>query len=87
MGVEVERAGDQHVETGIDGLARCGHEVLPTNGAVFGADQDRGAALGTALAFYESAARADEMARPRRQALEGDAVGLVLCCLTPSLLR
>ena len=66
MGVEVEGAGDQHVEAGVDRLARGGDNVLPADGAVFGADQDRGAALGAVLAFDERAARADEVARPGR---------------------
>src|SRR5207253_1279683 len=78
MGVEVEGAGDQDVEARIDGLARSRDNVLPADGAVLGTNQDRGAALGTVLAFDESPAGADEITRPRRQALEGDAVALVL---------
>ena len=78
MGVEVEGAGDQHVEAGVHRLARGGDDVLPADSAVFRADEDRGAALGAVLAFDERAARADEGARPGRQALEGDAVALGL---------
>ena len=78
MGVEVEGAGDQHVEAGIHRLAGGGDDVLPADGAVFRPDQDGGAALGTVLAFDECAAGPDEVARPGRQALEGDAVALGL---------
>ena len=78
MGVEVEGAGDQHVEAGVHRLAGRRDEVLPADGAVFRADQDRGPPLGTVLALDEGAARADEVARPGRQALEGDAVALRL---------
>ena len=46
MRVEVEGAGDQHVEAVVHRLARGGDEVLPADGAVFGTDQDRGAAFG-----------------------------------------
>ena len=54
MGVEVEGAGDQHVEARIDRLARGGDEVRPADGAVFGTDQDRGATFGAVLAFDEA---------------------------------
>ena len=57
MGVEVEGAGDQHVEARLDRLARGGDESCAADGAVFRADQDRGAALGAVLAFDEGAAR------------------------------
>ena len=57
MGVEVEGAGDQHVEAGVHRLARGGDEVLPADRAVFRADEDRGPALGAVLAFDEGAAR------------------------------
>ena len=48
------------------------------DGAEFRADQDRGSPFGTVLAFDERAARADEVAGPGRQALEGDAVAFRL---------
>ena len=45
VGVEVEGAGDQHVEAGVARLARGGDEVGPGDGAELGADEDAGAAL------------------------------------------
>ncbi len=44
MGVEVEGAGDHHVEAGLGRLAGGGDEVGALDGAVFGADEDAGAA-------------------------------------------
>ena len=78
MGVEVEGAGDQHVEAGIHGFAGGRDQILPADRTVFWADQDRGPPFGAVLAFEEDAARADEVALPRRQALEGDAVAFRL---------
>ena len=78
MGVEVEGAGDQHVEARVNRLARGGDNILPADSAIFGTDQDRGAALGAVLALNEGAAGADEIAGPWRQALETDPVALVL---------
>ncbi len=43
--VEIEGAGDHHVEPGIGRLARGVDEVRARHDAEFGADQDRGAAL------------------------------------------
>ena len=45
VGVEVEGAGDQHVEAGVGGLARGGGEIDARERAELGADQDAGAAL------------------------------------------
>src|SRR5690349_5783092 len=79
MGVEVEGTGDQHVEAAINSLTRCRDDILPTDCAVFGADEDRGTTLWTVLAFDESAAGANELLTwPRRQALERNAVAPVL---------
>ena len=86
MGVEVKGAGNQQVEARIYRLARGRDNVLPADGAVFGADRDRRAALGAILALEKGAVCSDEVAGPRRQALEGNTVTLS-CCLTPSDLR
>jgi hypothetical protein len=78
MGVEVEGAGDQDVEAGVHCLSPGGDKVLPADGAVFGADEDRSPTLGAIPTFDEGAARADEVAGPWRQALEGYAIALFL---------
>ncbi|WP_089214434.1 hypothetical protein [Sphingopyxis indica] len=44
MRVEVERRGDQQVETRLHRLARGGGQVGARDGAIFGADEDCGAA-------------------------------------------
>ena len=87
MGVEVEGAGDQHVEAGVDRLARGGDDVLPADRAVFGADQDRGAALRrrfppsmkVPLAPMKLPGQGVRLSKVMRSPLA--------CCLTPSALR
>ena len=71
----VEGAGDQHIETGIAGLAGGGDQVGALDGAELRADEDGGALLG--LAFHVAAFGADEVARPGRKRGEGDPVFLV----------
>jgi hypothetical protein len=75
MGIEIEGAGDQHVEAGFVGLARRGGQVGARHGAVFRADQDRGAAH--LVAFLEAALGADPLTGPRRHAVEIDLAALV----------
>jgi len=43
VGVVVEGAGDEHIETGVARLAGGGHQVGTGDGAEFGADEDGGA--------------------------------------------
>ena len=89
MRVEVEGAGDQHVEAVVDRLARGGDQVLPADRAIFGADQDGGAALGpvaAGAALDEGAGGGDEVAGPGRDARKAMRSPLA-CCLTPSALR
>src|SRR5690606_30349609 len=62
MGVVVEGAGDQHVETGIPGFARRRHQVGAGYGAEFGADKDARTLF--AIALHEGALGADETAGP-----------------------
>lgn len=76
MRLEVEGAGDQDVEAGVGGLTGGIHEVGTTDGAVFGADEDAGTARG--LAFLIAALGGDPLTVPRRQAVEEDAISLVL---------
>ena len=64
MGVEIEGAGDQHVETRVRGLARGGDEVDAGEGAEFRADEDGGAALVLARLLDEAAFGADIFAGP-----------------------
>lgn len=78
MGVEVEGAGDQYVETRIYRLASGSDNILPAHGTVLRAYQDGGPPLGTVFAFDEGTAGADETAWPRRQGLEGDTIVLIL---------
>ncbi len=75
MGVEIEGAGDHDVEPGVGRLARRVDEIGARHGAEFGAEKDRRAAL--AVPFEVAAFGADQIARPRRQRREGDAVLLV----------
>ena len=77
VGLEVEGAGDEHVEAGVAGLAGGPDEVLSGDGAELGADDDAGAAFGAVLAFGVAALGADELAGPRVDRRERDAVGLV----------
>ena len=77
VGVEVEGAGDHHVEAGLGGLARRGDQVGALDGAVFGADEDAGAAL-RVLALGVAALGADQLAGPGLEGGERDAVALVL---------
>ena len=76
VGVEVEGAGDHHVEAGLGGLAGGGDQVGALDGAVFGADEDAGAAFGLALGV--AALGADQLAGPGLEGGELDAVALVL---------
>ncbi|MNV79302.1 hypothetical protein D3C71_1728470 [compost metagenome] len=79
MGVEVESAGDQDVKPSIDRFARGGDEILPADRAVFRSDQDCCTTFRPTLAFDEGAACSDKLsARPGREAVESDAVALVL---------
>ena len=79
MGVVVEGAGDEHVEVGIAGLARGGHQIGAGDGAELRADEDGGAflAAGLGVALDIAAFGADQIARPGRERREGDLVFLV----------
>ena len=44
VGIEIEGAGDQHVEARLARLARGGDEIEPRDGAELRAEEDRGAA-------------------------------------------
>ena len=68
--VEIEGAGDQHVEARFGGLAGGGDEIDARDGAEFRPHEDAGAALG--LAFGRSALGADIFARPALQRGEPD---------------
>ena len=69
VGLEVERARDQHVEAGLAGGL---HQVGAADGPKLGTDEDAGAARGVALAV--AALGADPLAGPRPQGCERDAV-------------
>ncbi|HLB47715.1 MAG TPA: hypothetical protein VJL59_11975 [Anaerolineales bacterium] len=43
MGVVVESAGDEHVETGVGGLAGGGYQIRAGDGAELWPDEDGGA--------------------------------------------
>ena len=49
MGIEVEPAGDQCIEAGVEGLAGGGGQIGAGDGAEFRADEDGGALLGAAV--------------------------------------
>ena len=82
VGLVVERAGNQHVETGVARLARRGHEVGAGHRAELLADEDPGAPLRPRLspAVDVAALGADVRTGPRRDRGEGDAV-LLVCLL------
>ena len=85
MGVEVERGGDQQVESRLHRLPRGGGQVGAGDGAIFRADEDRGAARGAigqrvALALGRLPHRAlgaDEAAGPGFQRRKDQPVDLV----------
>jgi len=71
----VEGAGDEHIEASITGLAGGGDEIGPLNGAELGTNEDGGTPL--RLTFQIPAFGADQLAGPRGEGGEGDAVLLV----------
>ena len=75
MGVVAEGAGDQHVEPGVRGLARRGHQVGPRHGAELGADEDARAALDAVPAALDiPPLGADVIARPGYERGEANSV-------------
>ena len=89
VGVVVEGAGDEHVETAVGGLPRRLHQVGTRHRAELRPDEHRSPPLGTGWrvlvilrlaqdgrrgALDVPAVGADEPARPRRQRREADAV-------------
>ena len=77
VGIVVERAGDQHIEAGVAGLARGRDQIGARDGAELRADEDGGAFLGSPCAFDIAALGADQVARPGRDGRERDLVFLV----------
>ena len=79
MGVVVEGAGDEHVETGVACLAGGSDQIGARDRAELGADEDGGALFGAGCfpAFEVAAVSADQIARPRGQRREADLVFLV----------
>jgi hypothetical protein len=75
VGVEVERAGDQHVKARVPRLARGEHQVLSLDGAEFGTDEDGRSPLGFSLKVTPLGA--DILARPGNECREGNSVFLV----------
>ena len=73
LGVVVEGAADQHVETGVASLARGGDEIGAANRSVLRADEDSGAAF--VFTFLITAFGADEIPRPTGER-EGFSFGL-----------
>jgi hypothetical protein len=71
VGFVVERAGDQHVEVGIAGLSRRGHEVGSGDGAELRTDEDSGSLLDLP---FEAAPLANEIAGPRNKGSKTDPV-------------
>ncbi len=80
MGVEVESAGDQHVEPCIYGFTGGVDNILAADGAVFRADQYGGSALYAVLAFDESSFSTDKIAGPGSKRFESYTIsfGLLL---------
>jgi hypothetical protein len=62
VGVAIDGAGNQHVESGFRSFARGGHEVHARQGAELGANQDTRTPL--RFAFLEAAFGADIFAGP-----------------------
>ena len=83
MGIEIEGAGDQHVEIGVGRLARRRDQVGAGDGAEFGANEDAPPACSASFCRgrLHTSTRpvrpADVMARPAGEAGEGDAVFLM----------
>ena len=79
VGLEVERAGNQHVEADVRRLAGGSDQIRTRNGAELGTDEDRRAFLGAGLlaALDEAPIRADEIAWPGGDGGERDPVLLV----------
>ncbi len=78
MGVIAESTGDEHIESGIGGLACGDDKIRPRHGAEFGADEDTGAPCGDVLAAFPIAALgADIAAGPGCERGEGDAILLM----------
>jgi hypothetical protein len=72
VGVVVEGAGDEDVESGVTGFAGGGDKIGAGDGAEFGADQDGGAFF---LSGFDVAAfGADQISRPWRDGRERDLV-------------
>ncbi|NJN61944.1 MAG: hypothetical protein HC795_10780 [Coleofasciculaceae cyanobacterium RL_1_1] len=70
MGVVVEGAGDQHVETGVAAFPAGFHEVLTADGSEFGADEDSGAFFGVGVGFEVATFGADVVPCPVGEAGE-----------------
>ena len=79
MGLIVERAGDQHVEVCICGLARGLYEIGTRDGTEFRANEDASALFGTGVgvAFDVDSFGTDEVAGPGFDRRERDAIVFV----------
>ena len=74
MGVVVEGASDEYVETAVGRFASSGHQVGPRDGAELGTDEDGGAfwIAGIGGVFRIAAFGADPIAWPRGDGRERD---------------
>ena len=75
LGIVVEGAADQHVETGVASLVRGGDEIGASYRSVLWADKDSGAAF--VFPFLITAFGTDEVSRPTGEGSEVDLAALI----------
>ena len=85
VGLIVEGAGDQHVESGIARFAGGSNQIGSRDGAELRADEDGGAFLSAVSAFEITAFGADQLAGPGGERGESDLVLLVRLLHTSGL--